>query len=191
MPRKQDGPDRGVEFLLALASERAGLEPERPTTGQADQPALEGTGPVRRQPAPWFEPDQPDPAAATWSPVAAGQPQPVTSLEAPRRAPRAWLLLAPALALAVGLAVGFVLGSTRADGDPASAPATRSPATQPAAAPSTSVVVQLTATPACLETVRRADRVIARLVDDKRDKVAELLVAYNVASRQCRRDASP
>jgi hypothetical protein len=123
--------------------------------------------------------------------LAPDQPGPVTSLPAPGRWPRAWLLLVPALTLAVGLAVGFALGSMRAGGEPTGAPATRAPATQPAPAPPTSVVVQLTATSACLETARRGGEIIHLLVTGQRDKAADQLVAYSVASRQCRRDASP
>jgi hypothetical protein len=191
MSRKQDGPDREVELLRTFVSERARRESERLTAGKADQADLEETGPVRRQLAPLFEPGQPDRAPATSPPAAAGKPQPVTSFDTPRRTPRAWLLVALAVTLAVGLATGFALGSTRADGEPTSAPATRSPATQPAPTSPTSVVVQLTATPACLETARRGDQLIHLFVTDKRDRAADLLVAYSVASRQCRLDASP
>jgi hypothetical protein len=96
------------------------------------------------------------------------------------------------MTLAVGLAAGFAVGSTRAD-EPAKASATRSPATQPTTAPPTSVVVRLTATSACLETAKRADQLIELLVTNKRrgDRVAELLIAYGVASRQCRMDGAP
>jgi hypothetical protein len=58
-------------------------------------------------------------------------------------------------------------------------------------APVTSVVVRPTASPACLETVARADQVIDLLVNNQRRRAADLLVAYSIASRQCRRDASP
>jgi len=195
MPSKQDEPDPEIEFLRTFVSERARLQAEWLTAREAEQAALEEAGPVQSQLAPLFEPDQPDPAQpdpapATPSP-AAGKPQPVTSVEAPQRRTRAWLLIAPALTLAVGLAVGFAVGSTRPGGHPTSAPATRSPATQPAPAPPTSVVVQLAATSACLETASRGDEIIHLLVADQRDRAADLLVAYSVASRQCRRDASP
>jgi flagellar basal body-associated protein FliL len=134
-------------------------------------------------------PEQPEPAASSLA--AAGKPRPVTSFQTPWRTLRAWLLVTPVLTLAVGLAVGFALGSKRTGGEPTSAPATRSPATQPAPAPPTSVVVQLTATSACLETARRGDQLVHLYATNQRDRVAELLVAYSVASRQCRRDASP
>jgi hypothetical protein len=115
----------------------------------------------------------------------------VSSFKAPRRSPPEWLLIVPALILAVGLASGFAVGFTRVDGEPTSARATRSPATQPAPIPPTSVVVQPTATSACLETASRADELIRLFMADKRERAADLLVAYSVASRQCRRDASP
>jgi hypothetical protein len=191
MPSKQDEPDPEVEFLRTFVSERARLQAEQLAARKAEQAALEETDPARPQLTAPFEPDQPDPAPTTGSPAAAGKPQPVTSSEASRRRTRAWLPIIPALTLAVGLAAGFALGSTRADGDPTSAPATRSPATQPDPAPATSVVVQLTATSACLETASRADEIIHLFAANQRDRAAELLVAYNVASRQCRRDASP
>jgi hypothetical protein len=110
----------------------------------------------------------------------------------PRRAPRwGWLLAAPAATLAVGLALGFVLGSSRAAGEPSAAPATLAPTTAPAPAPATSVVVRQIASSACLETATRADKLIHLLVRNRRREAADLLVAYTVASRQCRRDAAP
>lgn len=190
MPSKQEEPDPEVEFLQTFVSERVHRQTERLTAGQADQAALE-VRPAGRQLAPLFEPAQPDPAAAVSSPAAAGEPQPETSVAAPPRRTRAWLLIAPVLTLAVGLAVGFALGSTQADGAPTGAPARRAPATQPVPATPTSVVIQLTATPACLETATRADKLIHLFAANQRDRAAELLVAYSVASRQCRRDASP
>jgi hypothetical protein len=94
---------------------------------------------------------------------------------------RAWPLVVPALTLAVGLAAGFAVGASRVAGEE-----------EPAAvAPPTSVVVKLTATSACLEAASKADQVIDLLVTNERDRVAELLIAYSVASRQCRRDAAP
>lgn len=109
----------------------------------------------------------------------------------PPRAPRwGWLLAAPAVTLAVGLALGFALGSSRAAGGPSAATATPAPPA-PAPAPATSVVVRPTASSACLETATRADRLIHLLVRNRRREAADLLVAYTVASRQCRRDAAP
>jgi hypothetical protein len=134
------------------------------------------------------EPDRPAPATPTAA--ASGTLKLPTPVAVPRPASRAWLLMVPALTLLVGLVAGFALGSWRADGGPATAPVAGPPATR-ALAPPTSVVVKLTATSACLETVKKADQLIDRLVTNKRDQIAELLVAYNVASRQCRRDASP
>jgi hypothetical protein len=136
-----------------------------------------------------FEPDKPGPAPA--AAAATRTLQLPTPVEVPGPALPAWLLIIPALTLVVGLGAGFALGSMRADGDPARAPVTRSPATRPTTAPPTSVVVRLTATSACLETVRKADQVIDSLVSNKREGLAELLIAYNVASRQCRMDGAP
>ena len=48
-----------------------------------------------------------------------------------------------------------------------------------------------TVTSACLETARRADEIIHLFIANKRQRASDLLVAYSVASRQCRRDASP
>ena len=190
MPSKQDEPDPEVEFLQTFVSERAHRQAQPLTAGEADQVALE-VRPAGRQLASLFEPAQPDPAPAVSSSVAAGEPQPVTSVAAPPRRTRAWLLTAPAVTLAVGLALGFALGSTWAGGATTGAPARRSPATQPAPATPTSEVIQLAATPACLETASRADELIHLFAANQRDRAAKLLVAYSVASRQCRRDASP
>jgi hypothetical protein len=137
------------------------------------------------------EPDKPEPAPA--AEAAGGTLVLPTPVQVPRPALLpAWLLILPATTLAVGLVAGFALGSTRADG-PAKASVTRSPATQPTTAPPTSVVVRLTATSACLETAKRADQLIHLLVTNERrgDRVAELLIAYGVASRQCRMDGGP
>lgn len=191
MPMNQDRPQREVEALRRLLSERARPESKRLAAAEHHQAAVEQTRPVKRQPVPLFEPDQPDPASTTTSPAPGGQPRPVAPLPAPRQTPRAWLLLAPAVTLAVGLAAGLALGSARAGGEPPSASPARSSATQPAPAPPTSVVVRPTASSACLETARRADQLIELLIRNRRGKAADLLVAYTVASRQCRRDASP
>jgi hypothetical protein len=109
----------------------------------------------------------------------------------PGRTPPAWLLLALSLALAVGLVAGFVLGFARADGTPSSAPAPRSPVTQPTAAPQTSIVVRSAATSACLEAAKRGDQLIDLLIRNNRSRAARLLVAYQVASRQCAKDGDP
>jgi hypothetical protein len=135
------------------------------------------------------EPDKPEPAPA--AEAATGTLVLPTPVQVPRPALLpAWLLILPAMTLAVGLAAGFAVGSTRADG-PAKASVTRSPATQPTTAPPTSVVVRLTATSACLETAKRADHLIDLLVHNERDRVPKLLIAYNVANRQCRMDGTP
>jgi len=148
--------------------------------------------PVQRQRgAGWFEPDQPDPAPAIAAPAVGGESQPATLLQAPqRRTPRARLLIAPAVTLALGTVLGFAIESTRSGGQPTSAPATRTPATQPRS-PHTSPVVRPAASSACLETARRGDEMIELLITNQRSRAADLLVAYAVASRQCRKDASP
>jgi hypothetical protein len=130
-----------------------------------------------------------DPATA--SPAAGGDTQRVTPEPPPHRTPRAWLLIVPAVTFAVGVVLGLGLGSGRPGGEPTSSTATRSSAIQPAPAPSTVVVTRPTASSACLETARRADQVINLLITNRRNDAAHLLVAYSVASRQCRRDASP
>jgi hypothetical protein len=61
----------------------------------------------------------------------------------------------------------------------------------PAIPSSTSAVAQPAASPACLEAASRADGLIDLLRAGRRDRAADLLVAYTVASRQCRHDASP
>jgi hypothetical protein len=105
----------------------------------------------------------------------------------------AWLLLAPALTLVVGAALGFSLGSTQANHKPASVAPTSSPSatTRLVAPPSTKLVVRHYASPACLETARRADHMIDLLIRNQRSEAETLLVAYTVAAQQCRKDASP
>jgi hypothetical protein len=193
MSREHDRPDPEIELRRTFVWEWTRLQAERLTAREADQAALKEPRAVRGRLVPLFEPDQPDPATpATSSAAARREPQPVPeAVTAPRRTPRAWLLLVPALTLAVGLAVGFTLASTRVDSQPTPAPATRSPVTQPAPAPPTSVVFRPTASPACLETARRGDEIIALLNRNRRAEAADLLVAYSVATRQCRKDASP
>jgi hypothetical protein len=91
----------------------------------------------------------------------------------------------PAVTLAVGLVLGLALGSRR----PASRRrAVRDPASVRPAIP---IVVRPTASSACLETARRADEVTNLLITSRRSRAAEVLVAYTVPSRQCRRDAAP
>jgi hypothetical protein len=133
--------------------------------------------------------------AGLFEPAPAEPPPPPPTAPAPagpRRPP--WLLLAPALTLVVGAVLGFVLGTTQAHRQPATAAPTASapaPATQPAPPPATRVVVRNYASPACLETARRADRLIDLLIRNQRAQVGRLLIAYTVAARQCRQDASP
>jgi hypothetical protein len=109
----------------------------------------------------------------------------------PRRRLPAWLGIASALALAVGVLLGFALGSARPVGEPASGASTPSPAARPAATPSTPAPARPAVTPACLEAARRGEQVIDLLLHDQRRRAADLLVPYTVASRQCRKDATP
>ena len=89
------------------------------------------------------------------------------------------------------MVLGFALGSARSGGEPAGATVARPPATRPAPAPVTSVTVRSVATPACLEAASRGDEIIDLLVKNRRGRAADLLGAYTIASRQCRRDAAP
>jgi hypothetical protein len=102
-------------------------------------------------------------------------------------------LLIPALTLAVGATLGFALGSRQVSREAASAVFTSSPspATQPFPPPSAKLVVRHYASPACLETARRGDHLIDLLIRNQRGQAERLLVAYTVAARQCRKDASP
>jgi hypothetical protein len=133
--------------------------------------------------------------AGLFEPEQAGPPPPPPTApppDGPRHPP--WLLLAPALTLVVGAVLGFVLGTTQAHpGTAAAAPTSSAPAptTRPAPPPATKLVVRNYASPACLETVRRADRLIELLIRNQRTQVERLLVPYTVAARQCRQDASP
>jgi hypothetical protein len=191
MPGGEDGRQRDIEQLRrALRARRARREPGPPASQPRQAPV--GTGPVRRQFGPRLELDRPDPPPATAAaPAAARQPLLPPAPPMPARRTRwARRLIAPAVALAVGLAFGLALGAGRAGG-PAGAPAAPPPASAPAAAPVTSVVVRPTASSACLETARRADEVIHLLITNRRSRAARVLVAYTIASRQCRRDASP
>jgi hypothetical protein len=185
MQRNQDGRHREDERPRpGFRWEGAHLNAEWPAADAAQTP-VEETEPLQPGLASLFEPAWPDPLRAPPPPAAVGL------LEAPRRRPRARLLVASAVTLAVGLVLGFALGSTRAGGDPTGVTAARSPAARPPSAPVTSIVVRPTASSACLETATRADRLIELLIRNRRSEAADLLVAYTVASRQCRRDASP
>jgi hypothetical protein len=191
MRRNQDRRQREVEEPRRLAA-RAPLGSAGLAAEEADQAVLGEAGPVQRQHGSgWFEQIRPDPAPATAVPAAGAEPQPGTLVQTPRRPRRAWLLSAPAVTLAVGMVLGFAMGSVRSGGEPTRAPATRAPAAQPAQPPQTSVVVRPAASSACLETARRGDQLIGLLTTNQRSRAADLLVAYTVASRQCRKDASP
>jgi hypothetical protein len=95
----------------------------------------------------------------------------------------AWLLLVAALTLAAGATLGFALGSRQAGREAASHSAGPASLYQ--------AVVRVRASPACLETARRGDRLIDMLIRNQRSQAERLLVAYTVAARQCRKDPSP
>jgi hypothetical protein len=137
---------------------------------------------MSREQAGLFEPEQAGPPPPPTAPAPAGPRHPT------------WLLLAPALTLAVGAVLGFALGTTQAHRQPTSpAPTSSTPAptTRPATPPATKLVVRNYASPACMETAQRADRLIELLIRNQRTDVERLLVAYTVAARQCRQDSSP
>jgi hypothetical protein len=136
-------------------------------------------------------PRQADATRPGAAPAADGGIQPGTPVPLPHPTPRAWLLIAPAVTLAIGVLLGLGLESVRSGGRPPSSTASPASVIQPAPAPVTVVVTRPTASSACLETARRADRLIHLLITNRRNDAADLLVAYSVASRQCRRDASP
>jgi hypothetical protein len=178
-----------------LLSTRLRHQPGAPTAALADHAPLMAASSSRPQLASLFEPDQPDPPppTAAAAPAVAGTPQLVPPPRPPRRTVSTWLLLVPALTLAAGATLGFALGSRQTSREAASAVFTSSPspATQPVPPPSTKLVVRLRASPACLETAKRGDHLIDLLIRNQRSQAERLLVAYTVAARQCRNDASP
>jgi len=189
--RQQDWRASEVEAFRRLLAARIHPNSAQRPTGEADQPAdVDAT--VRRPLGSLFEPDQPNPTSAAALPRPAGNPQLVSAPATHQRRPRGWLRLALALTLALGLSgAGFVLGASwtaRTLPNPQPPPA---PVTQPPSVTATSIVVRQVATPACLETAKRGDQLIALLTNNKRSRAAKLLVPYNVASRQCTRDAGP
>jgi hypothetical protein len=191
MPGDQDRRHRHVEQPRPPdLPPRVRLDRDRPATEHLDQVAVK-TGPVQRQPGSLFESDQSTAAPGSVSPALGGNILPATHAEKAPRIRWAWRLVALALTLAVGMVLGLALGSGRVGLEPTHAPARHPPATQPATAPVTSVVIRSTASSACLETARRADEIIQLLITKRRTRAAKLLIAYTVASRQCRRDAAP
>jgi hypothetical protein len=189
--RHQGWRESEVEAFRRLLAARTHPDAQPRPTSEADQPAdVDAT--ARRPLGSLFEPDQPIPATALALPTPAGNPQLVSAPAAHPRRPRGWLRLALAVALALGLSgAGFALGSNwtaRTLPNPQAPPA---PLTQPTSVPATSIVIRQVATPACLEAAKRGDALIALLINNKRSRAAKLLVPYNVASRQCARDAGP
>jgi hypothetical protein len=171
-----------------LLSARARHQPDAP----AEQAPPMATDSSRPRAVSLFEPDQPDPPPPRAAPAVAGPPQPVRPPGPPRRTVSAWLL-ALMLTLVVGAVLGFAVGSTQAHRQPASVVLTSSPSTITQQIPLASprIVVRHYASPACLETVKRGDRLIDLLIRNERSQAENLLVVYTVAARQCRKDASP
>lgn len=182
--RQQEWRESEVEAFRRLLAAGAHADSQQRPTADADAPPR---GPL----VSLFEPDQPNPTAVAL-PTPAGNPQLVSAPATHQRRLRGWRRLAVALTLALGLSgAGFFLGSSwtgRTLPNPQALPA---PLTQPTSVTATSIVVRQVATPACLETAKRGDELIALLVNNKRSRAAKLLVPYHVASRQCARDAGP
>ena len=191
-PRQRDWRASEVEAFRRLLAARAHPNSaQRPTGGEADQPAdVDAT--VRRPLGSLFEPDQPNPNSAVALPTPAGNPQLVSASAMHQRRLRGWLRLALALTLALGLSgEGFVLGSSWTARTPPNPQVPPAAVTQPTSIPATSIVVRQVATPACLEAAKRGNQLIGLLINNKRSRAAKLLVPYHVASRQCTRDAGP
>jgi len=190
--RQQDWRESEMEAFRRLLAAHAHPDSEqRPTGGEADQPAdVDAT--VRQPLGSLFEPDQPKPTTALALPTPAGKPQLVSAPATRGWGPRGWLRLALALILALGLSgAGFVLGLSWTDRTLPNPQAPPAPLTQPTSVTATSIVVRQVATPACQETAKRGDELIALLINNQRSRAAKLLVPYHVASRQCARDAGP
>ena len=189
MTKDQARPGRQLQRRWRrLLSARVHHQPDAP----AEQAPLSATGSSQPRLVPLFEPAQPDPPRPTAAPPVAGPPQLVQPPRPRRRLVWAWLL-APMLTLVVGAVLGFALGSTQAHRQPATVVPAPSASTVSQQAPpaSTEIVVRHYASPACLETVKRGDRMIHMLIRNQRSEAERLLVAYTVAARQCRKDASP
>jgi hypothetical protein len=132
--------------------------------------------------------------------VPAFEPAPPAELERPRALPPApppdrparpgwqWLAAA-ALLFVLGTGLGYLLPRSGGSAQPAPPP---QPSVTTPAAPQPSTPPRAIAPPACLETARRADEVIALLNRNIRTRrLAEALKAYTLASQACRQEASP
>jgi hypothetical protein len=132
--------------------------------------------------------------------VPAFEPAPPAELEQQRALPPApppdrparpgwqWLAAA-ALLFVLGTGLGYLLPRSGGSAQPAPPP---QPSVTTPAAPQPSTPPRAIAPPACLETARRADEVIALLSRNIRTRrLAEALKAYTLASQACRQEASP
>jgi hypothetical protein len=113
---------------------------------------------------------------------------PAAPLDQPAR-PRWQWLAAVALIFVLGTGLGYLLPRSGGSAQPAPPP---QPSVTTPAAPQPSTPPRAIAPPACLETARRADEVIALLNRNIRTRrLAEALKAYTLASQACRQEASP
>jgi hypothetical protein len=102
-------------------------------------------------------------------------------------APPRWQWVAAVALLLVGTGLGYALPRAGSN-DPPPPPSARPPVStqpqQPQTVPSVPEV--------CLETARRGDEVIAKLmINGHSRRLAEALKAYTLASQACRKEASP
>jgi len=141
-----------------------------------------------------FEPASPDddrerPRALAPTTAPPNQPPPPAPPDELPARPR-WQWVAAVALLLVGTGLGYALPSAGPnDPPPPPPPSTARPpaSTQPQQPQTVPSVPQV-----CLETARRGDKVIAKLVINDRDRrLAEALKAYTLASQACRKEASP
>jgi len=178
MPANQDERRQELERIRrSFSSLRARLDSD---PAVPDRTGPDRTGPDQPRVGSLFDSGRPDPASTTLPP-----------LPAPRGARRSWFLVVPALTLAVGVVLGFAVASARTGGERARTATPVPSGSRPAPVPSTSAGVRPSGSPACLETAKQGDQVIALLVTNQRQKARAALKAYTLVSQQCRKDAAP